>query len=421
MKKTLAFIAILAGASGYAHYRHWLDLPIAQLPRQTLAENAKPWRVPILADWLAKTDKPASRRKRKKPPIPVVAAMARTQDVPVIAEAVATARALNSVVVRPQVEGRLVEISFREGQSVKRGDILARIDPATYQAQYDQAVAKQEQDKAELANARIDLARYNRLAKTNFGSRQQADTQRAKVAQLIAQVKLDQALVDNAKEILDRTIIRAPISGRTGLRNVDAGNIVRASDPLGLVTIAQFKPISILFSLPQQQLRAINEAQAKASVKVEALQPDNTTVIETGAVEVIDNLVDTTTGTVKIKARFANKASSLWPGQFINVRVYVDTIKDATIVPMAAVQRGPDGAFVYVIDKEAKAQIRKIVTGRQTETIAIVQSGVKPGERVVVTGFSRLTGGEKVRVQMQQEKRAAPRTEQPGQTGQKKG
>ncbi|MCC2097911.1 MAG: efflux RND transporter periplasmic adaptor subunit, partial [Hyphomicrobiales bacterium] len=279
-----------------------------------------------------------------------------------------------------------------------------------YQAQYDQAVAKKAQDQAELANARIDLERYNRLAKTNFGSRQQADTQSAKVAQLEAQVKLDQAIIDNAKTILDRTVIRAPISGRTGLRNVDAGNIVRASDAAGLVTIAQFAPISVLFTLPQQQLPAINSAQSGGPVKVEALAADDRTIIDTGIVEVIDNQVDSTTGTVKIKARFDNRTSRLWPGQFINVRVYIGLISDATVAPTAAVQRGPDGAYVYVIDKEDKAQVRQIVTGLQTEKLTVVQSGLKEGERVVVTGFSRLSGGEKVRVRMQNDRRAGPDT-----------
>jgi len=407
MKKLLTFIILLIGLAGYAHYRHWIDLPVEQLPRETLAEGAKPWRVPYLAQWLDKK-KTGTRRRRPKPPVPVVATTVRKQDVPVTSESVATARAVNSVIVRPQVDGRLIEISFREGQHVKKGDILARIDPDTYQAQYDQAVAKREQDKAELANARKDLERYNRLARTNFGSRQQADTQRAKVAQLVAQVKLDEALVDNARAILQRTIIRAPISGRTGLRNVDAGNIVRASDQVGLVTIAQYKPISVVFNLPQQQLPAINAALARGRVKVEALQADNATIIETGSVEVVDNLVDVTTGTVRIKARFANQASSLWPGQFINVRVYVGLVAGAIVVPAAALQRGPDGAYVYVVDKDSKARIRKVVPGLQTEKLAVINTGLAAGERVVTTGFSRLSGGERVRVRMQREDRATP-------------
>lgn len=406
MKKFWAFVIILAGLAGFAHYKHWLDIPLALLPREQLAEGATPWRVPYLADWLA--GGPASdaqqrggRGARRTPPIPVVAASARKQDVSVTAASVGTARALNTVVVRPQVEGRLTEITFREGQDVKAGDVLARIDPATYQAQYDQAVAKKAQDEAELANARIDLERYIKLARTNFGSQQQADTQRAKVAQLAAQIKVDQALIDNAKAILDRTVIRAPISGRTGLRNVDVGNIVRASDAQGLVTITQFRPISIFFNLPQQQLGAINAALARGPVKVDALASDNKTLIESGVVEVIDNQVDTATGTIKIKARFENAASRLWPGQFANVRVFIDVISNAVVVPAAALQRGPEGAYVYVIDKEQKAQLRQVTTGQQDETLAVIASGVQAGERVVVTGFARLSGGETVRAQEQ--------------------
>ncbi len=407
MKKFVSLVFALALLGGLAHYKHWLDLPIKQLPRETLADGATPWRVPFLANWLSGgattgSQQAGSRSGRRTPAIPVVAAIARKQDVPVTASSVGTARALNTVLVRPQVEGRLTEITFREGQDVKEGDILARIDPATYQAQYDQAVAKKAQDQAELANARIDLERYIRLARTNFGSQQQADTQRAKVAQLAAQIKVDQALIDNAKAILDRTVIRAPIAGRTGLRNVDVGNIVRASDALGLVTITQFKPISIFFNLPQQRLTSINEALARGVVKVDALGSDNETIIESGIVEVVDNQVDTTTGTVKIKARFENANSRLWPGQFTNVRVFVDVLSNAIVVPAAALQRGPEGAYVYVIDKDRKAQLRQVKTGQQDEALAVIVSGLQVGEQVVVTGFARLSGGEVVRPQIQE-------------------
>ncbi|MGE3246257.1 MAG: efflux RND transporter periplasmic adaptor subunit [Beijerinckiaceae bacterium] len=416
MKKFLALVCVLFGAAVYAHYRHWLDLPAAWLPRETLAEGATPWRVPLVADWLAKKNEPQARgRRRPAFAIPVVAAVAKKQDVPETAVSVATARALNTVVVRPEVEGRLIEIHFKEGEEVKQGQVLARIDPATFQAQYDQAVAKKAQDQAELANARIDLERYIRLARTNFGSRQQADTQRAKVAQLAAQIKVDQAVIDNAKAILDRTTIRAPIAGRTGLRNVDVGNIVRSSDAGGLVTITQLRPISVLFNLPQQRLRAINSAAARGPVKVEALESDGKTIVETGVVEVVDNQVDTTTGTVRIKARFENPGMRLWPGQFVNIRVYLNVIEDAIVVPAAAVQRGPEGAYVYVIDKDDKAQLRNIKADRQDDVLAVVTSGLAAGERVVTTGFARLSGGEKVRPQMQDERSAGPdRSAPPG-------
>ena len=219
--------------------------------------------------------------------------------------------------------------------------MLARIDPRTYQALYDQAVAKKAQDEATLANARIDLERYQRLAASNFGSRQQADTQAALVKQLEAQVRNDQAVIDNAKVNLDYTTIVATLDGRTGIRAIDAGNIVRGSDANGIVTITQVKPIAAIFSLPQQQLRALSAGIARGRLDVQALDADNVTVIDTGSVDVVDNQVDPATGTVKVKASFPNAAQSLWPGQFINIKLTVDVIRDAVVTPTAAVQRGP--------------------------------------------------------------------------------
>ena len=245
MKKLIGLIIFAALAAIYAHYRHWTTLPIAFLPRQELSEGARPAfpRFGLGAG-------PA--REREKPVVPVLAAVARRQDVPVTAEAVGTIQALNTATVRAQVDGRLLEITFREGQDVNAGDVLARIDPRTYQAQYDQAVAKLAQDAAQLANARLDLERYVRLAATNAGSRQQADTQRASVKQLEAQLKLDQAQIDSAKTQLDFTTIRAPISGRTGIRLVDTGNILRSGDATGIVTITQVNPIALVFNLLDQ-------------------------------------------------------------------------------------------------------------------------------------------------------------------------
>ncbi|MGA0596413.1 efflux RND transporter periplasmic adaptor subunit [Enterovirga sp. CN4-39] len=330
-------------------------------------------------------------------PVSVLAEAARVADVPVILEAVGTAQALNTVTVRSQVDGRLMELAFREGEDVKKGDLLARIDPTIYQAQYDQAVAKKAQDEANLANARIDLERYASLAKTNYGSKQQADTQRALVAQLEAQVKADQGAIDNARAYLDYTTITAPIDGRTGIRLVDQGNLVRASDTTGLVVITQLKPISVVFNLPQQNLRAVNAAAQRGPLSVEALESDNQTVIDTGRLEVVDNQVDQTTGTVKLKASFPNASLQLWPGSFVNVRLTVDVTKGATVVPTAAVQRGPNGTFVYGLDED-RAVLKPVTIGRQTETVSVVTSGLSAGERVITTGFARLTDGDRVRV-----------------------
>ncbi|MFI5011692.1 MAG: efflux RND transporter periplasmic adaptor subunit [Hyphomicrobiales bacterium] len=347
-------------------------------------------------------------------PVPVVVAAARYEDVPVTVDAVGTVQALNTVTVRAQVDGKLIELDFNDGQDVKKGDVLARIDPATYQAQYDQAVAKKAQDEATLANARNDLIRYQKLAVTEAGSKQQADTQKALVAQLEAQVSGDQAAIDNTKATLAYTTITAPIDGRTGIRLVDQGNILHASDTTGIVVITQVKPISVIFNLPQQQLRAVSAAMVKDPVTVNALESDNATVIDKGVIQVIDNQVDQTTGTIRFKALFPNANLQLWPGQFVNVRVFVDVLKHAVVVPTAAVQRGPNNsAYVYVLGENSKVSLRTVGTGRQNETDAVITSGLQPPEQVVTTGFSRLTDGTEVRAGPAAADSTAPAPAQP--------
>ena len=329
--------------------------------------------------------------------VPVLTARVTRADVPVTLDAVGTVQALNSVVVRAQVEGRLNEILFRDGQDVKKGDVLARMDARSLQAQYDQALAKKAQDAAQLANARLDLERYERLAQSNFGSRQQADTQRASVAQLEALQQVDQALVDNAKVMLDYATIIAPFDGRTGLRNVDAGNVVRASDPAGLVTITQMHPIGVLFSLPQQHLRAVNAAKARGPLTAHALESDNRTTIEKGEVEVIDNLVDSATGTVRIRAIFPNEAQKIWPGQFVNIRLELDTERNVLTLPAAAVQRGPNGPYVFVVGEDSKVTMKQVVVSRQNERVAVISAGVDENMRVVTSGFMLLNDGSLVK------------------------
>ncbi len=403
MKKLIGLILFAALAAIYAHYRHWTTLPIPFLPRQELSEGARP-----AFPRFGLGSGPA--REREKPLVPVLATTARRQDVPVTAEAVGTIQALNTATVRAQVEGRLLEITFREGQDVKAGDVLARIDPRTYQALYDQAVAKRAQDAAQLANARIDLERYVRLAATNAGSRQQADTQRATVQQLEAQLKVDQAQIDSAKNQLDFTTIRAPISGRTGIRLVDAGNILRGGDATGIVTITQVTPIALVFNLPQQQLQALRTGMQKGDVAVQALEADNKTLIESGKIDVIDNLVDSTTGTIKTKAQFRNDDLRLWPGQFVNVRVFISALQDVITVPSGAVQRGPSGPYVYLIKGDQVAQT-DVSIGLQNETVAVVTKGVDAGARVVTSGFGRLSDETKVSVTMEDEGKLAPSAE----------
>jgi len=339
-------------------------------------------------------------------PVPVVVAASRYEDVPDTVDSVGTVQALNTVTVRPQVDGKLIELRFKDGQDVKKGDVLARIDPATYQAQYDQAVARKAQDEATLANARNDLVRYQKLASTEAGSKQQADTQKALVAQLEAQINGDQAAIDNAKAMLSYTSIVAPIDGRTGIRLVDEGNILHASDLTGIVVITQIKPINVIFNLPQQELRRINSAMTKGKVKIQALDSCNV-LIEEGVVGVIDNQVDQTTGTIKLKADFPNADLQLWPGQFVNVRVFVDTLEHVVVVPSAAVQRGPNGSYVYVLNGN-KASLRNVKTGHQNEKEAVILSGLQPPEQVVITGFSRLTDGAQVSVAPPEEPQSAP-------------
>jgi multidrug efflux system membrane fusion protein len=329
-------------------------------------------------------------------PTPVLVAAVERRDVDLFFDGIGTVQASATVTVRPQVQGILRELAFSDGQEVKKGDVLARIDPSSYQATYDQAVAKREQDEAELKNARADLERYTRLAQTESGSRQQADTQRATVAKLEAQLKIDQGQIDAAKVDLDNTVIVAPIGGRTGIRSVDAGNLVRTTDANGIVTIARLKPIDVVFTLPQQQLNQLLAAERRGPVPVEGLGSDRRTVVDRGVVSVVDNLVDSTTGTVKIRASLPNEDTRLWPGQFIDVRVHVDTSRGAVVVPTAAIQRGSEGAFVYVLGAEDKVARRPVEVARQDETRAVVGKGVEPGETVVTTGFARLTDGARV-------------------------
>lgn len=338
----------------------------------------------------------AQRGRIGEGPVPVIAAAAKRADVPLYLDAVGTSRALNTVTVRPQVDGKLIQIAFTEGQNVKKGDVLARIDPTTFQAQLDQAIGKKAQDEAQLSNARLDLERYERLAATNSINRQQADTQRATVAQLEALVKSDQGAIDNARAILNYTTIAAPIDGRTGIRFVDEGNIVRTSDANGIVVLTQIQPISVFFNLPQQELSRVNKAFASGPVEVQVLRSDTDAVIDRGKLTVVDNQVDQSTGTVRLKGEFPNAQLQLWPGQFVNVRLLVETLQNVVVVPTGAVQRGPRGTFVYVVKDDNTAAMRPVAIGHQDEVQAVVTQGVEAPERVVTTGFARLTEGTRV-------------------------
>lgn len=348
--------------------------------------------------WTVMHQQPQGNGRNQRPdlPVPVLAATPKVQDVPVYLDGVGAIRALNTVTVRAQVDGKLIAVKFNEGQDVKKGDVLGEIDPALYQASYDQAVAKKAQDEAQLANQRIDLTRYEQLAATNAGSKQQADTQRAAVAQTEALVKADQAAIDNAAATLSYTKIVAPLSGRAGLRQVDQGNIIHASDTTGLVVITQLQPIAVWFSLPQQQIMRVNAAAAKGALSVDVFGNDGVTVIDTGKLTGIDNQVDQTTGTLRLKAEFPNAHYQLWPGQFVNVRLKVETLAQALVVPTSAVQRGPIGTFSYVIGEGDIVSAKPVTVTQQNEHDAVIASGLTANDKVVTTGFANLSDGSKV-------------------------
>lgn len=337
--------------------------------------------------------------------IPVLAAPAKKADVPIYLDGLGTVQAFQTVTVRPQVDGKLIDIRFTEGQDVKAGDVLAIIDPTTYQAALDQALGKLAQDQATLANARVDLVRYQKLAVTAYITAQQADTQKALVAQLEAQARQDQAQIDNARALLGYTTLTAPIDGRTGIRLVDAGNIVHASDPTGIVVITTLKPISVVFTLPQQTLPQVAKAMRAGKPTVlatdQGANPANANpggALDRGILTVLDNQVDSTTGTIKLKAVFPNPNLTLWPGGFVGVRLHVDTARDAITVPDAAVQRGPRGSYLYVIGDGDTVTRRDVTVGHEDAQTAIVTEGLKEGEQVVTDGAARLSDGTKVRI-----------------------
>jgi len=338
-------------------------------------------------------------------PVPVLAVAAKLADVPVYFDGVGSSRALNTVTVRAQVDGKLMSVNFKEGQDVDQDFVLAEIDATIYQAQYDQAVAKKAMDAAQLANARLDLERYARLMQTNSATRQQYDTQRALVAQLEAQVQADQGAIENTKAILSYTRIVAPLAGRTGIRQVDAGNIVHAADTTGIVVITQIRPIAVIFTLPQQRLAQVNKAFAQEALSVQALGDDNRTVVDRGTLTVIDNQVDQTTGTVKLKAEFPNKDLQIWPGQFVNVKLLVDTLRQVIVIPSAAVQRGPNGTFAYIANDDNTVTVHPVTVAQQDDMEAVIAEGIDDGERVVTTGFAQLTDGAKIAIGTQEDLR----------------
>jgi len=367
--------------------------------------------------WPVASNGPAKDRFANEP-IPVLVATATKRDVPIYLDGLGTVQAFYTVTIRPMVDGPLVAVDFREGQDVLKGDVLAQIDSRTYQAALDQAVAKQAQDAALLANARVDLTRYQKLVSNAYTSAQQADTQKSLVAQLEAQVRQDQAQIDTARTQLSYCTITAPIDGRNGIRQVDPGNIVHAADSSGasnLVVLTQLQPISVVFTLPQQALPAVANAMTSGMPEALAVTQGAGTpgvgtggvgtggigggsVLDRGTLAVLDNQVDPTTGTIKLKATFPNARRVLWPGGFVGMRLLVDTVHGALTVPPAAVQRGPRGTYVYVIDADSAAHRRDVTVAHEDQEVSIVSAGLAQGDRVVTDGAARLAEGTKVAI-----------------------
>jgi multidrug efflux system membrane fusion protein len=351
--------------------------------------------------WPASLTDQSARNKKPNQPIPVVIASAAQRDVPIWLDGLGTVQAFYTVTMHTMVDGPLVAVDFKEGQDVRKGDVLAQVDPRTYQAALDQAAAKKAQDEALLANARVDLARYQKLVATNYTTAQQADTQKSLVAQLEAQVRQDQAQIDTARTQLGYCTIVSPIDGRTGIRQVDPGNIVHAVDVTGLVVITQLQPISVLFTLPQQTLPAVASAMRQGTAAVPAYAQgaagSRGQELDTGVLSVLDNQVDPTTGTIKLKATFPNRDRLLWPGGFVGVRLQVDTAHDALVVPPAAIQRGPSGPYVFVAT-DAAVKRQSVTVGHEDEQDSIVTAGLRVGDKVVIDGASRLSDSTKITV-----------------------
>ena len=353
----------------------------------------------VVVGWVWLSRKPATAALPSTGPLGVAVDTALTSrsDVPVYLEGLGNVQAFYTAKITARVDGQLQRVGFVEGQLVKKGDLLAQIDPRPLQAALDQATGMQAKDAAQLDSAKRDLERYTTLAPQNLISQQVLDTQRALVAQLQAQLQVDRGLIDNARTQLEYASITAPFSGRTGIRLVDPGNIVHASDTTGIVVVTQIQPISVMFTLPEDVVLQINQALGAGAVAVTALSRDDQTQLDNGTLTLVDNEIDPTTGTVRLKATFPNARNTLWPGQFVNVRVLMQSRHDVVTMPSAAVEHGPDGLFAYVVKADSTVEVRPIRTAEDSAGVTVVTDGLQSGERVVTSNQYRLQPGAKVR------------------------
>lgn len=340
----------------------------------------------------------ASEAPRPDGPIPVQTALAQRSDVPVYLQGIGTVQAFYTATMTARVDGELESVHFTEGQMVKKGQLLAQIDPRPYRAALNQAMATEQKDAAQLQSAKGDLGRYEQLEPQHLSSKQQVDDQRALVAQITAQVQIDQAAIDNARTQLDYTTINAPFDGRTGIRLVDPGNNVRSTDTTGIVVVTQMQPISVVFTLPEDALERIQQALAAGPVSVTAFSQDGTTVLDTGTLTVLDNQIDASTGTMRLKATFPNARNRLWPGEFVNARVLTAREHDVVTLPNEAVQNGPNGPFTYVVNANSTVEVRPLKLGEQSGDLTVVRDGLSAGERVVTSNQFRLEPGARVRI-----------------------
>lgn len=381
------------------------------MSESTLARPA--WRSPLM--WIVivvlaaglgwwylganKKDAPKGPPAGMTPSTPVRVETARKQDLDIYLRGLGTVTAFNTVTVRSRVQGELLEVLFKEGEQVEAGTLLALIDPRPYEVALNQAIGTQQQNESQYENAKRDLQRYQTLRKQDSIAPQMLDTQAALVRKFEGQIKSDQATVDNARLQLSYTRITAPISGKLGLRRVDAGNLINANDPLGIVVMTQTQPIAVVFTLPENDLPAVRQPMLSGeSLEVDAYDRADTKRLARGTLMSIDNQIDITTGTVKLKAEFKNDSDALFPNQFVNIRMKVRTIKDALTIPAGAIQQGSRGAFVYVISPDGTATVRVVKLGDRSAEGVVVLEGIKEGERVVLEGTDRLREGAKVRV-----------------------